>query len=174
MGLLFFADDTTPPPQDSSRRSPLWILIGGSLVILLIGVLWMLRKNREAERASTGPLLEPRPVKPPVPAAITAPPVAEPEPPIFPAAETETKPPPASVPPPKPDNLKKIKGIGPKISQVLNEEGIYTFDQLAEADVAYLYQLMVEREWQIASPETWPEQARQLADEKRKKQQGRS
>jgi len=34
----------------------------------------------------------------------------------------------------KPDDLKRIKGIGPKIEATLNAEGIYYFDQIAELD----------------------------------------
>ncbi len=34
----------------------------------------------------------------------------------------------------KKDNLKKIKGVGPKIESVLNELGIYHFDQISKWD----------------------------------------
>ena len=35
-------------------------------------------------------------------------------------------------PPANPDDLTVIKGIGPVIAQQLNDEGIYTYEQLAE------------------------------------------
>jgi NADH-quinone oxidoreductase subunit E len=36
----------------------------------------------------------------------------------------------------KPDDLKKIKGVGPKIEGILNELGVYHFDQIAGWDEA--------------------------------------
>ena len=38
--------------------------------------------------------------------------------------------------PPKPDDLKKVEGIGPKINAALNAAGIRTYIQLASAPVA--------------------------------------
>ena len=35
----------------------------------------------------------------------------------------------------KPDNLKKIEGIGPKIAEILNEAGIYTYANLSQTSV---------------------------------------
>lgn len=43
--------------------------------------------------------------------------------------------------PAQPDDLKKVNGIGPKFEKLLNQNGVYTFQQLAEfkkADVAWL------------------------------------
>jgi predicted flap endonuclease-1-like 5' DNA nuclease len=60
-------------------------------------------------------------------------------------------------------------GIGPKISRELNERGITTFEQLAQVDISYLAQLMTELKWRVNDPATWPEQARQLAAQKRQK-----
>jgi predicted flap endonuclease-1-like 5' DNA nuclease len=80
---------------------------------------------------------------------------------------------PATIPEPvagKPDDLKMVKGIGPKISGELNERGIFTFEQLAATDPAYLEELMNQLKWsEINHPDTWPEQARLLAEEKRRK-----
>ena len=61
-----------------------------------------------------------------------------------------------------PDDLRKIEGIGPKIAGILNESGLVTFAQLAEADVARLRQILKEAgsRYGLANPETWPEQAR--------------
>ncbi len=63
--------------------------------------------------------------------------------------------------PAKPDDLKRIEGIGPKIAELLNEAGITTFAQLAATDVETLRQILVKagRRFALASPETWPEQA---------------
>lgn len=85
------------------------------------------------------------------------------------ALPEEAKTTPDAPPPPKPDDLTKIKGIGPKIKQVLNEQGILTFEQLAETEVRALQQLMEEQQWHMATFETWPAQARELAEAKSKK-----
>jgi predicted flap endonuclease-1-like 5' DNA nuclease len=63
--------------------------------------------------------------------------------------------------PAKPDDLKRIEGIGPKIAKLLNEAGITTFAQLAQTDVETLRQILAKagRRFALASPETWPEQA---------------
>ncbi|RUA17991.1 MAG: hypothetical protein DSY55_01105 [Clostridia bacterium] len=63
--------------------------------------------------------------------------------------------------PSTPDDLRKIEGIGPKISQLLNTAGIYTFSQLAKTDVATLREIIENAgaRFRLADPETWPEQA---------------
>jgi len=78
------------------------------------------------------------------------------------ALEIEVAPvaePPAAVT--KPDNLQRIEGIGPKIADILNGHGIMTFAQLAATDVGRLQQILEEAgpRYQLANPETWPEQA---------------
>ncbi len=58
------------------------------------------------------------------------------------------------------DDLKKIEGIGPKISGVLTTAGINTFAQLAKADTAALRTILDEAGiGALADPTTWPEQA---------------
>jgi hypothetical protein len=68
--------------------------------------------------------------------------------------------------PQQPDNLKQIEGIGPKISQLLQDNGILTFAQLAETNPDRLWAILHEAgpRFQLASPESWPEQARLAAD----------
>jgi predicted flap endonuclease-1-like 5' DNA nuclease len=70
--------------------------------------------------------------------------------------ETEDTPPSSS-----PDDLKKIEGIGPKVSQLLNESGILTFAQLAQTDVSKLREILQEAgpRFKMMEPESWPEQA---------------
>lgn len=59
-----------------------------------------------------------------------------------------------------PDDLKRIEGIGPKISSLLQEAGITTFAQLAATDLERLEQIMDEAGLlSIANPSTWAEQA---------------
>ena len=62
--------------------------------------------------------------------------------------------------PPKPDDLKRIEGIGPKISALLQEAGISTFAQLAAAEASRLEEILAEAGLSaLAKPATWPEQA---------------
>ncbi len=60
---------------------------------------------------------------------------------------------------PEPDDLTRIAGIGPKMSSLLQEAGMVTFEQLAASDVGDLNQLLREEGLQFADPGTWPEQA---------------
>ena len=62
--------------------------------------------------------------------------------------------------PRKPDNLRRIEGIGPKISSVFQAVGITTFAQLAATDASRLRQILTEAGLAaLADPSTWPEQA---------------
>ncbi len=62
------------------------------------------------------------------------------------------------------ERLERIEGIGPKVASLLNEAGIRTFAQLAEADVERLSQILQENRLNFINPSTWPEQARLAAD----------
>jgi hypothetical protein len=64
---------------------------------------------------------------------------------------------------PLPDDLTRIQGIGPKISEVLRAAGIAGYAQLASADVDRLNQILDEAGIRLADPGTWPEQARLAA-----------
>jgi len=61
------------------------------------------------------------------------------------------------------DDLAIIEGIGPKITSLLQTNGITTFAKLAETDVAQLQTILREANLRIADPTTWPEQARLAA-----------
>ncbi len=73
----------------------------------------------------------------------------------------------AAVEPPKPpsDDLTIIEGIGPKIAELLNQNSIYTFGQLADTSVPDLEAILrgAGSRFQTANPETWPRQARLAA-----------
>jgi hypothetical protein len=65
-----------------------------------------------------------------------------------------------------PDDLKRIEGIGPKISNVFRAAGIATFAQLAATDVERLRQVLEAANpnlLRLADPTTWPEQAKLAA-----------
>lgn len=105
-----------------------------------------------------------------------------PTPPVFliePVALVEPKPTkpsrakPAATEPPPPaismerDDLTVVEGIGPKIQMLLNQYGIFTYRQLAEADVARLKEILSEAGPQLAmhDPGTWPSQANLAAND---------
>ena len=61
----------------------------------------------------------------------------------------------------KPDDLKKIEGIGPKISQLLTEGGIATFDALSKSDPEKIREILLAAgsRYKMHDPTTWPKQA---------------
>lgn len=65
------------------------------------------------------------------------------------------------------DNLKEIKGIGPAIESLLNENNIYTFSDLGSTSVEYLKIILEKKNLRLADPETWPVQAQEAAKNKK-------
>lgn len=61
----------------------------------------------------------------------------------------------------KPDDLKKIEGIGPKIEEHLNNGGISTFAELAMASFEQLKEILDNAgpRYRMHDPSTWPQQA---------------
>ena len=59
------------------------------------------------------------------------------------------------------DDLKKIEGIGPRIEEILNKQGIYTFKTLRKTDRDTLKSYLSNADKQFAAHETesWPHQA---------------
>ena len=70
--------------------------------------------------------------------------------------------------PSKPDDLKVIEGIGPKIETLLNAAGIMTFAQLARSSVSSVKTILDEAgpRFQMHDPSTWMEQAALARDGK--------
>lgn len=67
----------------------------------------------------------------------------------------------------KPDDLRKIEGIGPKINLILQGAGIRTFRDLANSTAEQLRAILNEANISaINDPTTWPEQAALAADGK--------
>ncbi len=67
-----------------------------------------------------------------------------------------------------PDDLKKIKGVGPKLEGVLNGIGVFHFDQIAQwsaAEVAWADENLVGFKGRV-SRDNWVEQAKLLAEGK--------
>jgi predicted flap endonuclease-1-like 5' DNA nuclease len=114
------------------------------IVAIIVVVWWWWRNRRPGEPTSATVQKEP---------VSFAPIVEEEEPVSFAVGAQET-------PAPEPDDLKRIEGIGPKISSVLQENGILTFGQLAAADTERLSQILMDAGLRrLADPATWPEQA---------------
>lgn len=61
------------------------------------------------------------------------------------------------------DDLTIVEGIGPKVSSVLNNAGIMTLVQLAEAAPEQLKAILEKEGLQFMDPGTWGEQARLAA-----------
>ena len=97
-------------------------------VVALVWLLWRLfEPEDEAETAAIELEIE-------EPAGTAAPEVEEPEP----EAEAAEPEPEVEEPEPEavtPDDLKRIEGIGPKLSEVLQSAGVATYAQLADASV---------------------------------------
>ncbi len=111
-------------------------------VVLLVWLLWLLWQRREPEAEIE---------------VQTAEPAAAPEP-----AQEVAEPAPEPAAPPPADDLKRIEGIGPKISAVLQEAGISTFARLADTEVEQLRDILKAsdpRLLRLADPTSWPEQA---------------
>lgn len=69
-----------------------------------------------------------------------------------------------SVPDPE-DNLKQIEGIGPKIEQLLKNDGIKTFEALSKAKTERLKEILKNGgdRFRMHDPGTWPRQAKMAA-----------
>lgn len=65
----------------------------------------------------------------------------------------------------KPDDLKKVEGIGPKISSTLIEAGISTFAELAKASPVKISEIIAGVRGNHVT-DTWPAQAKLAADGK--------
>lgn len=88
-------------------------------------------------------------------------------------AETKAAAPVADAPaekkaPAKADDLKKIEGVGPKISEILANAGYTSFALLADADPEKIRESLLEAgpRYKMHDPTTWPQQARLAADGK--------
>ncbi|MCU0493362.1 MAG: hypothetical protein MUD01_17385 [Chloroflexaceae bacterium] len=62
---------------------------------------------------------------------------------------------------PRPKDLEKVEGIGPKIAQLLIDAGIYDLVDLSVAEVARLKEILAAagKRYALADPSTWPDQA---------------
>lgn len=68
----------------------------------------------------------------------------------------------------KPDDLKIIEGIGPKIEELLHSAGIMSFTDLAQADVQKIKDILAQAgsRFQMHDPSTWAKQSELARDGK--------
>lgn len=59
-----------------------------------------------------------------------------------------------------PDPLEELEGIGKDVAQVLHDKGIFTFKQLAKADIKKISAWLNECGYERMDPKTWPQQAK--------------
>ncbi|WP_420147616.1 hypothetical protein [Spirosoma sp.] len=66
------------------------------------------------------------------------------------------------------DRFVEIKGIGPRVAELLTQAGIRKFSELAETPVERIREILSSAGalYRIYDPVTWPHQAKQLADSK--------
>ncbi|WP_298485810.1 hypothetical protein [uncultured Maribacter sp.] len=66
------------------------------------------------------------------------------------------------------DDLKKIEGVGPKLSSILIENGIDTFEKLSNTSISVLEGIIKEAgpRFRMHKPGTWPQQAKLAKDGK--------
>ena len=132
----------------------LLVPILGLLVILLW--VWLQRTPKQKEL----PLVQPEEIQPATTVASVATTVASVAATAASRAAAAPVAPVEPTVPPKPDDLKRIEGIGPKITALLQEAGIRTYAQLAAAEVSRLEEILAEAGLSsLAKPATWPEQA---------------
>jgi predicted flap endonuclease-1-like 5' DNA nuclease len=62
------------------------------------------------------------------------------------------------------DDLTIIEGIGPKIAELLKNEGIDTFSKLAGMDTRVLEEILARANLRFASPATWSRQAKLVVE----------
>lgn len=147
-----------------------WYLALGAVVLGLIVAAWIWLRRPEVdttkpeidERPSAGPL---EPIKPDI---IAAEPMRFDPPPPPPTVELPADPTERPAVPPAvgdPDDLTRIKGLGPKLRTLLTSLGITRFDQIAawtEADVAEVDRFLGAFQGRITR-DNWVEQAGYLA-----------
>ncbi|MCI5051396.1 MAG: hypothetical protein MRY57_03735 [Candidatus Pacebacteria bacterium] len=64
------------------------------------------------------------------------------------------------------DDLQVVEGIGPKIEEILNNQGIYTWRELAATPASNISHMLERagKQFTLHDPETWPQQAN-MADQ---------
>ncbi len=165
-------DNVINSVAQNSGGIPLWVWVVAVIIVIIVAIIWTLREEESAQKStSVRPVKRTVIVQEPVAAtqeavimSVLAEDVAPNEVEQLTVAEVvdEVKPT-QSQTKTRVDNLKRVKGIGPKIEKLLKDNGISTFVQLAQTEVSRLQALLDEAEYALPDPTTWPEQAQELA-----------
>jgi predicted flap endonuclease-1-like 5' DNA nuclease len=134
LSMTGFSSSAVPMAEQEGNPWWIWLAIFAALVAFLAFVVWWWLRTGSAEETEATPSASHR--------------TAELELPVE-----------AS---PALDDLKRIEGIGPKISSVLQAAGIDTFARLSQTDVERLREVLEAESpnlLRLADPATWPEQA---------------
>ncbi len=162
LGLTAFSGSSRPAAQAGGTSPVIQVLLILGIIVLFVLIewflLWWLRRRSEAAQAgaSRSQIVAhavPPKVEAPAPAADAA---------LFAGTSGtgKTEEPAVKAAPLKPDDLKLIEGIGPKIASILAGCDITTFAQLAETDVSRLKEIIAQAGLTaLADPTTWPQQA---------------
>ena len=147
----------------------------GAVVFIVVGVLlgWIfcselkpLVQSNETSTAPSAPECAPAPAAEPAPVTAPVAQAPEVEAPVVGAVEDAVRPEALSgARDGGADDLKMIKGVGPKLEIMLNELGFYHFDQIAgwsAAEVAWVDDNLTGFKGRV-SRDNWVEQARKLA-----------
>lgn len=147
----------------------------GAVVFIVVGVLlgWIfcselkpLVQSNETSTAPSAPESAPAPAAEPAPVTAPVAQAPEVEAPVVEAVEDAVRPEALSgARDGGADDLKMIKGVGPKLEIMLNELGFYHFDQIAgwsAAEVAWVNDNLTGFKGRV-SRDNWVEQARKLA-----------
>jgi predicted flap endonuclease-1-like 5' DNA nuclease len=145
-----------------------WVLVRLGVVVVLVALWWLIGSGKRVEADKPAATRERREevspvVTGPAVAPIDVPPPVEIEP-VKPEPEALVEPI-HPIPAGPPDELTRMKGVGPKVAALLNGLGVTRFDQIAawnEADVARVDAQLGAFKGRIARDQ-WVEQARLLA-----------
>jgi predicted flap endonuclease-1-like 5' DNA nuclease len=118
--------------SSSGGGIPWWVWVILILILLVILWFWFGREEEEAPAAQATKAVE------------------------VPEAEAVVELPQT---PAKPDDLKVIEGIGPKVASLLNGAGITSFQQMVEVGAEKLESILNEAGLHMIDADTWPEQA---------------
>lgn len=165
-GLFFYAS--------GSAGVPVFFTVVGTAVafILIMNIAYrraVSRTSSSAAEPAPPPAPRPAPAPKPAPTPKAAPePAPAPQPAPAPVAEIPVMSMPATLDAPrdgKADDLKLLKGVGPKLEEAINSLGVWHFDQIAEwgpEQVAWVDENLVSFKGR-ASRDEWVAQAKILA-----------
>ena len=125
------------------------------ILIALLLLVWLWKRSQDQK--SDTPTRE-KPLKIEIPPEKTSQ-IADSEPVEATAPEPPVEAPDQTADVVEPDDLRRIEGIGPKISSVLHDAGVFTYSQLSSMDVEQIRELLNAGGIRVARPDTWPEQA---------------